>query len=149
MIEALLWTLSGPLLATQTGAPAEPMGNRSDCFAPHGAWRCAGEDAWLSLAVRNDNDWRALCRLVPALAPLSGHDFSKRVVNETEIAAILTAWLHDQEASAVARSLGVFSTSSVTPRGLAKARRCSTELKRYCILCHGTWRRLWSGHKAR
>ena len=52
MIEAILWTLSGPLLATQTGSPAEPVGNRSDRYAPHGAWRCAGDDAWISIAVR-------------------------------------------------------------------------------------------------
>src|SRR6185312_17456440 len=54
MIEAILWTLSGPLLTTQSGTPAEPVGNRSECHAPHGAWRCSGDDAWISIAVRND-----------------------------------------------------------------------------------------------
>ena len=99
MIEAILWTLSGPLLATQTGAPAEPMGNRSDHYAPHGAWRGAGEDAWISIAVRDDADWRALCRLVPALAPLSGLDFNGRVAREAEIDAALKGWSRNQDAS--------------------------------------------------
>ncbi len=105
MIEAILWTLSGPLLATQTGSPAVPMGNRSDRYAPHGAWRCAGEDAWVSMAIRDDADWRSLCRLVPGLAPLASLDFSARVARETEIDAELTVWFQAQDASEFATAL--------------------------------------------
>jgi crotonobetainyl-CoA:carnitine CoA-transferase CaiB-like acyl-CoA transferase len=105
MIEAILWTLSGPLLATQTGLPVEPIGNRSDRYAPHGAWRCAGEDAWISIAVRDDADWRALCGLVPGLAPLSGLDFSARAARDAEIGAALTDWSATRDAFAAAASL--------------------------------------------
>jgi crotonobetainyl-CoA:carnitine CoA-transferase CaiB-like acyl-CoA transferase len=105
MIEAILWTLSAPLLAAQTGTLAEPVGNRSDRHAPHGAWRCAGEDAWISIAVRDDNDWRALCGLVPGLARLSGLDFAGRNAHETDIDAVLAAWCRDQDASAAAAAL--------------------------------------------
>jgi benzylsuccinate CoA-transferase BbsF subunit len=110
MIEAILWTLSGPLLATQTGCPAEPVGNRSDRYAPHGAWRCAGEDAWISIAVRDDNDWRALCRVVSGLGALSELDFSGRVAREAEIDAVLTVWaaaMNASEAAAAALRAGV------------------------------------------
>jgi len=105
MIEAILWTLSGPLLATQTEAPAEPVGNRSDRYAPHGAWRCAGDDAWISIAVRNDAEWRALCRLVPALAPLSELDFAARSTREADIDSALTVWAGTQDASDAAALL--------------------------------------------
>ena len=122
MIEAILWTLSAPLLATQTGTPTEPVGNRSDQHAPHGAWRCAGEDAWISIAVRDDNDWRALCGLVPGLARLSGLDFAGRNAHETDIDAVLAAWCGDQDASTAAamlRHAGIPAASLASSTGLA------------------------------
>jgi crotonobetainyl-CoA:carnitine CoA-transferase CaiB-like acyl-CoA transferase len=105
MIEAILWTLSGPLLATQTGSPVEPEGNRSDRFAPHGAWRCAGEDEWVSVAVRDDTDWRGLCRVVPGFAPLADLDFRGRVARAADIDAALTEWFKSRNASSTATSL--------------------------------------------
>jgi crotonobetainyl-CoA:carnitine CoA-transferase CaiB-like acyl-CoA transferase len=105
MIEAILWTLAGPLLATQTGTPAEPVGNRSDRYAPHGAWRCAGDDGWLSIAVRDDAEWQALCGLVPALAPLSELDFAARSAREAEIDGALAVWAGSQDAAAAATLL--------------------------------------------
>jgi crotonobetainyl-CoA:carnitine CoA-transferase CaiB-like acyl-CoA transferase len=105
MIEAILWTLSGPLLATQTGAPAVPVGNQSDRYAPHGAWRCAGDDAWISFAVRNDAEWRALCSLVPALALRSELDLAGRSAQEADIGAALTVWAAAQDASETAKLL--------------------------------------------
>jgi len=110
MIEAILWTLSEPLLATQTGAAAEPAGNRSDRCAPHGAWRCSGDDAWISLAVRHDDDWRALCRIVAGLAGLAGLDLEDRRARRSEIDAILAAWFQDQNevaAAALLRRAGI------------------------------------------
>ena len=65
MIEAMLWTLAEPLLATQRGAAPVPQGDRSDRHRLHGAFRCAGDDEWIALAVGNDAEWRALCGVVP------------------------------------------------------------------------------------
>jgi crotonobetainyl-CoA:carnitine CoA-transferase CaiB-like acyl-CoA transferase len=110
MIEALLWTLAEPLLATQTGRSVEPMGNRSDRYAPHGAWRCVGEDAWVGVAVRDNNDWRALCGAVDALSRLSGLDFDGRVARAAEVDAALKAWFQTRdpaEAAAVLRRAGI------------------------------------------
>ena len=105
MIEAILWTLSEPLLATQTGRPAEPVGNRSGRYAPHGAWRCAGDDAWISVAVRNDTEWRALCRVVPELPPLSELDFAARCTHEPDIDRAMTLWAGTQDSWAAATLL--------------------------------------------
>ncbi|MSP00229.1 MAG: CoA transferase [Acetobacteraceae bacterium] len=105
MIEALLWTLSSPLLAAQTGPLVEPVGNRSDRDAPHGAWRCAGADEWIGVAVRNDEDWRALCGLVPGLGPLPGLGLPERIAREAKIGGTLAAWFQDQDAAAAAAAL--------------------------------------------
>src|SRR3989442_3175272 len=46
------------------GRHYQRTGNRSPFkpAAPHGAYRCAGEDRWVALAVTNDEEWRVLVR---------------------------------------------------------------------------------------
>lgn len=36
-------------------------GNRDDSMAPHNFYPCKGEDTWVSIAVANDDEWRAMC----------------------------------------------------------------------------------------
>jgi crotonobetainyl-CoA:carnitine CoA-transferase CaiB-like acyl-CoA transferase len=60
MIEAMLWTMAEPLLAAQSGAPSVPRGNHSERHKLHDAFRCAGEDGWISLAVESDAEWSRL-----------------------------------------------------------------------------------------
>jgi crotonobetainyl-CoA:carnitine CoA-transferase CaiB-like acyl-CoA transferase len=91
MIEAMLWTMAEPLLQTQLADPPQPAGNVSPHHAPHGAFRCAGDDAWVSLAVTTEAHWHALCALVPALAPLAGLTPAERR-QAAAIDAALAAW---------------------------------------------------------
>src|SRR5271166_5772508 len=86
MIEAMLWTMAEPLLATQLEAPPQPQGNRSDRYVPHGVFRCAGEDDWISVVVRTDEEWRRLCAIVVrALAPMAGVGFRERAEQRAAI----------------------------------------------------------------
>ncbi|MFC1939314.1 CaiB/BaiF CoA transferase family protein [Chloroflexota bacterium] len=39
-----------------------PGGNRSTYAAPHGVYRCRGDDRWCALAVFSDEEWKALCQ---------------------------------------------------------------------------------------
>ncbi len=105
MIEALLWTMAEPLLATQLDAPPQPQGNHSDGSVPHGAYRCAGEDGWLSLAVTRDEEWRRLCALVPVLAPMAALGLRQRREQRTKIDNSLSAWLLPRDAASVAAEL--------------------------------------------
>ncbi len=110
MIEAMLWTMAAPLLATQLDAPPQPQGNHDPCFAPHGAYRCAGDDEWISLAVTSENDWRRLCAAVPALEPLAGWGLRQRQGRIAGIDGILTGWASRRsaaEAEAALRHAGV------------------------------------------
>ncbi len=43
-----------------TGQVAPRIGNRHRDFVPHGIYRCAGEDDWIALGVRTDEEWHAL-----------------------------------------------------------------------------------------
>jgi benzylsuccinate CoA-transferase BbsF subunit len=61
---------------------AGPKGNRHPvgAGAPHGVFRCAGEDRWVSIAVLSDEEWRGLASamgdpawaLAPELANVAG-----------------------------------------------------------------------------
>ncbi len=39
-------------------------GNHDAIMAPHNCYRCKGHDAWISIAVANDQEWEALCRVM-------------------------------------------------------------------------------------
>jgi benzylsuccinate CoA-transferase BbsF subunit len=105
MIEAMLWTMAEPLVASQLGTPPKPMGNASTRHAPHGAWRCQGDDDWISVVARTDAEWRALCHLVPGLSGLAALDLGQRMDAQRVIDAALTAWAGSRSASAAAESL--------------------------------------------
>jgi crotonobetainyl-CoA:carnitine CoA-transferase CaiB-like acyl-CoA transferase len=38
------------------------IGNRHPIYAPHGCYRCKGEDRWVVIAISSDDEWEALCR---------------------------------------------------------------------------------------
>jgi len=105
MIEAMLWTMAKPLVATQLGAPPKPVGNDSTRHAPHGVWRCAGDDDWISIVVRTDAEWQALCSIVSGFSGLAALDLGQRIEARRAIDSALTAWAADQSASAAAGTL--------------------------------------------
>jgi len=109
MIEAMLWTMAAPLVATQLGDPPRPRGNASDRYVPHGAWRCAGDDAnadeWISIAVTSEAEWRRLCKAIPALEPLSGWDLHQRQGRSAGINGVLAGWASRRSAAEAAAEL--------------------------------------------
>jgi crotonobetainyl-CoA:carnitine CoA-transferase CaiB-like acyl-CoA transferase len=92
MIEAMLWTMAEPLLATQLGEAPRPLGNRSPRSAPHGAYRCAGDDEWIALAVTGEDEWRRLCAAITALEPLADWDLRQRQGRIAGIDGVLMGW---------------------------------------------------------
>src|SRR5262245_3743650 len=39
-----------------------PIGNAHPSMMPHDNYRCAGDDAWVAIAVRSEDEWRAFCQ---------------------------------------------------------------------------------------
>src|SRR5208282_4153591 len=62
--EAALHNLAPALVDYfSSGRVAGPTGNRSERYAPHGAYRCAdvdGHERWLALAVANNDEWHGM-----------------------------------------------------------------------------------------
>jgi crotonobetainyl-CoA:carnitine CoA-transferase CaiB-like acyl-CoA transferase len=124
MVEAMLWTMAAPLLDAQLGPPPTARGNLSDTHAPHGIYRCAGEDAWVGLAVRSKADWRILVGLVPELTDWKSLDVVERQARATEIDARLTDWTLSrtaEDAAAVLGDAGLPAAVLATTRDLARA----------------------------
>jgi crotonobetainyl-CoA:carnitine CoA-transferase CaiB-like acyl-CoA transferase len=105
MIEAMLWTMAEPLIASQLGSPPTPMGNASARQVPHGVWRCAGDDDWISLVARSDAEWRALCDLVPGLSGMTALDLGQRREAEHAIDEALAIWAGGRSAATAAEVL--------------------------------------------
>jgi crotonobetainyl-CoA:carnitine CoA-transferase CaiB-like acyl-CoA transferase len=112
MIEAMLWTMAEPLLATQLGSPPQPRGNESDEHFPHGAWRCTGDDEWLAIAVTSDAAWSALCAAVPGMASMAGLDLSARRERRREIESRIADWARGEEAEITAAMLRRFGVAA-------------------------------------
>ena len=118
MIEAMLWVMPEALLTAQLGDPPTPQGNASADYAPHGVYRCAGEDDWLSLAVVDDDQWRNLCSLVPELADMKDLGLAGRRAERAAIDAALSAWAAPQNAEDAARCL---TASGIPSAALARS----------------------------
>ncbi len=93
-----------------TGRLLTRDGNRGLDHAPQGVYRAMGDDAWLALAVADDEQWRALCTVIdsatladdPDLATVEG----RRAAHD-RIDAAIGAWAADIEPGAAAERLQV------------------------------------------
>ena len=91
-------------------------GNRHPYMAPHGIYRCRGEDEWLALAVSSDAEWRALCGVIgkPGLAGDPRYaDALGRHERQDELDAVLTDWARDKDsndAMSALQAVGVSAT---------------------------------------
>jgi len=102
-------TLGEPLLEYQLqGKLAGPQGNLHAQVFPHGLFAASGEERWLSLAVRDEREWKALCEVMgrsewavdPALATAEG-----RRARAEEINGAIAEWVAGQERDAAAEAL--------------------------------------------
>lgn len=107
-LEALLSVAGPELLATSIhGVPPERRGNRSLQHAPQGVYRCLGQDRWVALTVRSDEEWRSLLALLrdDALSHLEGADVEQRRAAHDLIDERLTAWTERHSAPQAAALL--------------------------------------------
>jgi benzylsuccinate CoA-transferase BbsF subunit len=74
---------------------ADRMGNKHRWAAPHGCYRCKGEDKWVSIATTTEAEWHGLCRAMGE-PEWSKHDRFKdmhsRKLNEHEMDRHIEAW---------------------------------------------------------
>ena len=95
------------------GRITERMENRHAVMAPHGCYRCKGEDDWISIAVGSEDEWAALCRAMDEPAWTREEKFSdplKRWRNQEDLDRHIEAWtsrLDHIEAMKILQEAGV------------------------------------------
>jgi crotonobetainyl-CoA:carnitine CoA-transferase CaiB-like acyl-CoA transferase len=90
------------------GVQPARSGNSHYKHAPHGVYRCLGDDRWLAIAVTCEEQWLALCGVmgVPALAGDRRFcDEAARKANEADLNDIIAAWTKEGDAIEVMNAL--------------------------------------------
>lgn len=90
------------------GRDRRQRGNHDDLMAPHNTYKCRGDDNWIAIAVSNDSEWKALCKVMgdPAWthAPKFADQFG-RLSNRDEIDRYLREWTRNQDHLSLAATL--------------------------------------------
>jgi crotonobetainyl-CoA:carnitine CoA-transferase CaiB-like acyl-CoA transferase len=90
--------LTAPLIESQLPGGTKAPANTHSTFTPHGHFACAGDDAWIAVAVRTDAERDRLCSLLG------------RAAEGEDLAGTLAAWLRErtpEQASAALGELGI------------------------------------------
>jgi crotonobetainyl-CoA:carnitine CoA-transferase CaiB-like acyl-CoA transferase len=90
------------------GTVRNPVGNTSEYLAPHGVYRCKGDDAWISIVVRSQKEWLALKAVAkdalltsePTFASVTG-----RLENSVALDESINSWTETQDAWNLAEQL--------------------------------------------
>lgn len=94
--ESTICFLGTALLRYQVnGEDSVPSKNRAPDLAPHGVYRCAGEDRWIALAIEDDAGWQRFCKATGR--PGLGADprfltLADRKANEDALDEVVSAW---------------------------------------------------------
>ena len=92
--------------AALEGGDRAQSGNASPSTAPHGLYRCAGDDAWCAITVRDDDEWKGLAALIggeagaPDLAAAAD-----RISRLEEVDRLVGEWTATRDAEELAATL--------------------------------------------
>ena len=135
--EALFATLTPYMLQAQMEGRQPPtMGNVHPAMAPHGIYPAAGVDTWLSIAVRDDNDWAALAKVAdnqPWARNVQFADSGGRIAQREALDVMLAEWTATRDRDTLVAELraagvpaspvndidGVWNDRQIAARGLS------------------------------
>jgi len=94
--------LIAPLLLeySTSGMEARANGNSCEYAAPHGVFRCKGEDRWCAITVFTDAEWQSMCRAMGNPEWTKCSEFStlpERKKNEARLNHLVEQWTSQYE----------------------------------------------------
>ncbi len=108
-IEATAYTLGVTYLeASMNSHKPQPKGNRNPVAAPHGCYRCRGEDRWCVISIGSDEEWQKFCRILgrPDLAAEPRFsDRRGRCKHAAELDKIVESWTQSRSAEEIMEAL--------------------------------------------
>ena len=101
MLRAAVATMGSGLMEYElTGRVLQPRGNFDPVMAPYGNYPCQGEDAWVSIAVRTETEWRGLVEAMGNPAWTEDAAFASRysrLNHRRELDSRLSEWTRECE----------------------------------------------------
>ena len=108
--ETLASLIGEQFAAHSLGLAPAPKGNRHPDMAPHGCYPCEGDDRWVTLAVRTEGEWDALCDLLETDHLRGLRTVEARQEEALEIDAAIMAWTlgrSDYDATVALQAAGI------------------------------------------
>ena len=109
MLEGMLTLMPQPVIDyTLNGKEWGRVGNRDAVKAPHGIYRCQGDDKWLAISVASQAEWQRFCSATGHGEWASDPRFAteiNRQTNASALDALIEAWSKGQDAEKTARAL--------------------------------------------
>tara|TARA_B100001146_G_scaffold155476_1_gene136738 strand:- start:237 stop:1472 length:1236 start_codon:yes stop_codon:yes gene_type:complete len=100
MLRATVATMGAGLMEYEmTGRVMGPKGNYDPAMAPYGNYPCQGDDAWVSIAVRTEDEWQGLKTGMDNPAWCEEERFSSRysrLKNRRDLDDNLSAWTRER-----------------------------------------------------
>ncbi len=117
ILESVLSMMPQQVIAASLGGDPGPLGNASPAFAPHGAYRCAGEDRWIAVAAYTDEQWESL-RDLAGLPSAGLATAAQRVARAAELDAALSAWTRPRDPWQLEEMLRAIGVPAAVSRNL-------------------------------
>ncbi|MBY4897185.1 CoA transferase [Cupriavidus sp. AU9028] len=144
-VEAML-TMAAPFIVEQslTGRVSPRQGNAHPMKAPHGCYRCAGDDAWVTISAA-EVQWPALCRAIgrdDLAADRQLLQVGQRRAAAPSIDAAISAWCGGRSADDAMHALQRAGIAAGVVRPMWQV------LQDPHLLARGYWQRVdrpWSG----
>ncbi|HLG66493.1 MAG TPA: CoA transferase [Acidimicrobiales bacterium] len=123
-VEGLLAMIAGPIITRSAGWVVPRLVDKSPDMAPHGFYRCAGDDAWVAIAVDGDPAWAALRAVLDAAGVEVGElaTLEERQEREAALDAAIGTWtagLSPWQVTTACQSVGVAAYPLMTAARLA------------------------------
>jgi len=107
---------------TMNGKVTPRMGNRHPSMAPHGIYRCKGDDMWVAIAAGSDEEWRSLARAMGDPPWTKDEKFSTalgRLEHQDELDELIGEWTKERDHYDVMHLLqkaGVTAGAALNPK---------------------------------
>lgn len=127
-LEGTAALLGVPMLGYQmTGRIPVPPGNDDPDFAPHNNYPCAGEDAWVAIAVGTEEEWQALAGVIDrdgaGCSGLAGDarfaDKLSRWTNRRDLDEFVAAWTRNLSPQQVVERLQAVGVAAMPVMNIA------------------------------
>ncbi len=79
---------------SMNGRVPQPQGNAHPFYAPHGCYPCQGDDSWIALVVKDDDEWERFCEVMGM----------PELVTDPRFTGSLNRWRHREEIDKVIAS---------------------------------------------